>query len=418
MKRQKLKLTGPEWLLVRRRDRSTVSIKYRPDPRSPWQWGSSGVRTKKEASKRAPSLVAAWLSDKSRVANGWEKFRERYESEQLAGLAPKTQEAFRTAANQLDRLCPVRFVEEIDADRLSRFAAKLRSDRGTKEKPKRQKAEATIQAYRDHLMMALNWAVKIKLIAAAPEPPPIVRAKSESDKSRGRAVTREEAELIVAKLPAIVGASRAARWAWNLEALWRSGMRIHETFTLTWDVSGMHYLEGIDADRPMLVVSGSHEKGRKNRRIPLTPDFVALLREVPMNQRRGQVFRWQGMKGGDVVQKTVEKRIAAAGVAAKIVVGEHADGSPRYASAHDFRRAFGLRWATKVMPLVLMEVMRHQSIETTRKYYIGRAAEAHADALWMHQDDDFGDKLGAILENVNSVDPPSAYEKLVKHRAD
>jgi integrase len=59
------------------------------------------------------------------------------------------------------------------------------------------------------------------------------------------------------------------------------------------------------------------------------------------------------------------------------------DGLKRkYASAHDLRRAFGLRWSARVMPAVLQQLMRHGSIETTMRYYVGRDADAVADVLW------------------------------------
>ena len=47
----------------------------------------------------------------------------------------------------------------------------------------------------------------------------------------------------------------------------------------------------------------------------------------------------------------------------------------KYASAHDMRRSFGERWASRVMPQVLMELMRHESIDTTLRYYVGRNAQ-------------------------------------------
>ena len=34
----------------------------------------------------------------------------------------------------------------------------------------------------------------------------------------------------------------------------------------------------------------------------------------------------------------------------------------KFASAHDLRRSFGERWAERVLPKVLMELMRHESI--------------------------------------------------------
>ena len=52
------------------------------------------------------------------------------------------------------------------------------------------------------------------------------------------------------------------------------------------------------------------------------------------------------------------------------------------ASAHDLRRAFGERWASRLMPAQLMELMRHETIETTLSYYVGRNAERTAAILW------------------------------------
>ncbi len=47
----------------------------------------------------------------------------------------------------------------------------------------------------------------------------------------------------------------------------------------------------------------------------------------------------------------------------------------KFASAHDLRRAFGERWAARVMPAVLKELMRQESIETTLRYYVGTDAK-------------------------------------------
>ena len=62
----------------------------------------------------------------------------------------------------------------------------------------------------------------------------------------------------------------------------------------------------------------------------------------------------------------------------------------KFASAHDLRRAFAVRWANRVMPTVLRELMRRASITTTLAYYVGQNAEATANALWLG----FGDTLG------------------------
>jgi len=59
----------------------------------------------------------------------------------------------------------------------------------------------------------------------------------------------------------------------------------------------------------------------------------------------------------------------------------------KYASAHDLRRSFGERWATRVMPVVLQELMRHESIDTTMRYYVGRSAQSTAKLLWQAHED-------------------------------
>ena len=54
----------------------------------------------------------------------------------------------------------------------------------------------------------------------------------------------------------------------------------------------------------------------------------------------------------------------------------------KFASAHDLRRAFGTRWAKRVMPAVLQRLMRHAEIGTTMKYYVTMDADSVADEVW------------------------------------
>ncbi|CAN0355024.1 unnamed protein product, partial [Ectocarpus sp. 4 AP-2014] len=54
----------------------------------------------------------------------------------------------------------------------------------------------------------------------------------------------------------------------------------------------------------------------------------------------------------------------------------------KFATAHDLRRSLGQRWAHRVPAATLMALMRHESIETTKKFYIGENADATAAVLW------------------------------------
>ena len=67
----------------------------------------------------------------------------------------------------------------------------------------------------------------------------------------------------------------------------------------------------------------------------------------------------------------------------------------KLASAHDLRRSVGQRWAARVMPQILMQLMRHKDFSTLMKFYVGSEAVAIADALW-----DAVSKKDATLGNI------------------
>jgi integrase len=66
------------------------------------------------------------------------------------------------------------------------------------------------------------------------------------------------------------------------------------------------------------------------------------------------------------------------GTASKIVVNDEG----KHVSAHDLRRSFGTRWASRVKPLALKRLMRHVAIETTLRYYVDQDADDVAEELW------------------------------------
>ena len=61
-----------------------------------------------------------------------------------------------------------------------------------------------------------------------------------------------------------------------------------------------------------------------------------------------------------------------------------------YAGAHDLRRSFGFRWSRELMPAELRELMRHEDISTTMKYYVGVNADETAAKLWGKQGNTLG----------------------------
>ena len=62
--------------------------------------------------------------------------------------------------------------------------------------------------------------------------------------------------------------------------------------------------------------------------------------------------------------------MSRAGTAAAVIV-DRKGGDVTYASAHDLRRSYGLRWSRRrITTAELKELMRHESIETTMNYYV------------------------------------------------
>lgn len=127
----------------------------------------------------------------------------------------------------------------------------------------------------------------------------------------------------------------------------------------------------------MIWIPAEHQKNHKDTLLPMAPEFAELLRAV--KNRKGFVFTPTARVKSvhRLCVQSVGKVVSKAGELANVKVSE-----TKYASAHDFRRSFGLRWSQRVMPQVLQQLMRHETIETTMKYYVGRNAEATAAAIW------------------------------------
>ena len=135
----------------------------------------------------------------------------------------------------------------------------------------------------------------------------------------------------------------------------------------------------------VLMIAAENEKGGRDREYPITPDFEDFLLSTPESERAGWVFTPALHRGPTRRVDSVSKLLVRLGEKGNVKVDERADGDGErkvvFASAHDLRRAFGHRWAKKVMPMVLKELMRHESVTTTEKYYVGVQAQETARHL-------------------------------------
>lgn len=333
----------------------------------------------------------------------WDDFRERYENEVLPSLADETGRVVFSVFNVLESIVKPDKLLDLTADRLSYFQQQLREG---------GRSEATISTYLAHLKSSLRWAVDMGFIREVPKIQKPKRAKS-SKVMKGRPITLEEFERMLDKVPGVIykppkpAKDGKKKWtppeieedvkarvveAWRrlLRGLWWSGLRLGEAINLDWSDRTQLCVD-MSGKRPMLRILAEHEKGNQDRLLPIAPEFAEFLEEIPEGERTGRVFKLLRKTGepAEMGEDWVGTIIARIGRAAGVKVDTRTklkDGKratvTKYASAHDLRRSFGERWAPRVMPAVLQQLMRHESIDTTLKFYVGQNAQATADVIW------------------------------------
>ncbi len=331
---------------------------------------STGATSRRDAERAA----ARWESELAeghvqiRKNISWEEFRDRYHLEKLASLAKGTLASANTALNHLERLIAPRNLAVLTPTVLSKFQAKMRQE---------GMQETTIATHLRHLRAALSWAVSMELLARVPEFHMPKRARGRT-LMRGRPITTEEFERMLDAVPKIRPFD-PDRWIHYLTGLWLSGLRLEESLVLSWDEDSAISVD-LNGRRPRLRIYAEAEKGHQDRLLPVTPDFAQFLLATPKSERVGTVFVLLGQYTQRPMKPGQVGRIASEiGRRAGIVVRK-AEG--KFASAHDLRRSFGIRWASRVKPATLQLLMRHRSIETTLKYYVAQDADEIADELW------------------------------------
>lgn len=342
---------------------------------------SSGTSKKREATKAAgewqTELRNGIAAIRSRVT--WAAFREAYQEHVDTTLAEKTGELVFSSFNVIENHMRPDKLNRITAQWVTRFQKRL-LDEGRR--------PATVESHCRHLKAAMNWSKDQGWLLSVPKFSKLKKAKS-AKVMKGRPVTGEEFDRM---LDAVDGLPERQHDSLKflLRGLWYSGLRLGEALGLTWD----QWADGIRVDTSgkytVLLIPSDGEKGGKDRTYPITPDFEEFLFSVPPEDREGYVFSPELYRGVCRRLDTVSKALSALGESAGIKVDERTVTNKKtkkkvtknvWASAHDLRRAFGERWAKRVMPMVLKELMRHESVTTTEKYYVGINAQETAKFL-------------------------------------
>ena len=352
---------------------------------------SSGESTEKEARKRAGEWQAELQAGGGKASSAkWQPFRLRYETDKVFTLRVRTAEKICSMFNVIEEVMKPDNLRRINPQWLATLQRRLLEG---------GRSPATVDGIFRHFKAAMNWAKEQNIIQQVPKFPKLKQARS-AKLMKGRPITGEEFDRMIVAIQTEYPIDE--NWKQEriakvqdqrnslellLRGLWLSGLRLGEALSLSWD----QWADGIRVDTSgkyvMLLIPAEAEKGGRDRVYPVTPDFADFLRSVPMEKRIGLVFNPILYRGVCHRIDTVSRSISGIGQTAKVKVDEKANRDKSkppvavWASAHDFRRAFGFRWSRKVNSMVLKELMRHSNVSTTEKYYVGINADETAALL-------------------------------------
>lgn len=317
------------------------------------------------ATKLEKELNGDGASEDGSIA--WGDFCAVYRVEHVEGLADNTGTVINSTIKAFEKIAAPEILRDVNARALSQFVARRRAA---------EISPNTIAKDLRHLRHALGWAVARKYLPAIPVFPTVARTRKGSD-MKGRPITDAEFARMIQAVPAVVGSHRAESFEHMIRGLWLSGLRLSEAASLRWTPGDWPSLIVENPRRPAIRFPDGGQKSGEAQVAPLTPDFGEFIARA--EDRSGRVFRPLSPTGKPLTAVSeISRTISAIGKSAKVIVDET---TKKPASAHDLRRSFGTRWAARVMPAILKDLMRHKSIEITLRYYVGQDLDRTHDAI-------------------------------------
>jgi len=365
-------MSGVSVHVSRYADRKNLVLWWRDPVSDKIKTKSAGTHRESEAERAAERLerkLESYSIADDRIT--WARFRERVEDEKLPPLASNTRDAYASAMNSLENLCDPRRLSALARPQAwTTYAERLR---------KTGVSDATIAAYLRAHKAILRWAKTVGLIAEVP-PLPKIRLGHRNAVMRGRPITGEELDRIVAAVEGMGWpADHIPPWQRYLRGLWWSGLRLGESLAVSWDQDAEFCID-LSGQKPRYRIYSEAQKGRRDELLPIAPEFAAMLEAWP-GERAGPVFQminpatgrpFPNYKGAGELVGEIGKR---AGV-------KVANEPTKYATAQNYRQAFGTRWAKLVRPNVLQKMMRHKSYRTTQDFYVHEAADDLANEIY------------------------------------
>ncbi len=307
---------------------------------------SAGTSNAKEAEQARADLEYELNHGKYQEGSNisWERFRESFETEHLAGLRERTREKYGTVLDVFEQIINPKRLRNVNERVVSRFVQGMRE----RERPggKIGLSAHTIKSYLIHLKAALGWAVQQKLLPFLPSFPAI-----KVPKKKPQPISSEDFEKLTAAAPDEL-------WRAFLLCGWWGGLRLSEASHLHWDPS--EEFPWVDFPNNRIVLPGVFAKSVEDQWIPLHSKLREALEGLSSAQAK--VFPFSSLKTKEPLTRNgITNRVLRIAKLAGVKL-----------SMHKLRKGFGCRVAKtlgKGGAAMLHELMRHSSMQVTMDYY-------------------------------------------------
>jgi integrase len=274
----------------------------------------------------------------------WDKFREMFETEYLAGLRITSREKYVAVLDVFEQITSPTKLRSITERTISSFVKGMRERK--QPNGKMGLAPITIHNYLIAFKTALKWAAEQKLLTCVPKFPGI-----KVPKRKPRPIPPQDFERLLTQAP-------DEFWKAFLLCGWYGGLRLSEARHLRWNPSDR--VPWIDMPNNRIVVPAVFAKSAEDQWVPLHP----VLREALDGLPRGgdEVFPFYSRYTGEPLTRN--------GITSRVIgMAERAGVN---LSMHRLRKGFGCRVAKQLgkgNAPILHSLMRHSSMQITVDYY-------------------------------------------------
>ncbi len=221
----------------------------------------------------------------------WAEFRRQYLAESTIGLKPSSIQDIRGTLNRLEAICNPKTLQAINDTMLQKFQAEVIAAARKKagKKANQSTGITTLSKHLRNLRKLTRWAGRKGMFASCPH---INMPKGSSKgKSKGRPLKVEEFERMLQRTASVVGDEQAPGWKFFLRGLYLGGLRLTEALALSWDADDFEVISiDMSGEFPMFAIPSDVDKSRKQRLLPMAPEFAHLLEAIPDDERTGNVF--------------------------------------------------------------------------------------------------------------------------------